>query len=264
MDHKRGCAQPGLKDVLVDREWTVRSGPFRHLVAQDVFKPDYYSRLELAFRQLLARGVSETFEQNRFSRNMGKYDAYGNCFTSEECGPYEIFFGWEWHDLFAKLFNVPASGDIEVCLHHHKVGGLSGNLHNDYNPAWFPDPKPGCINVSTDVHNRPSGPKPVGGKHRVIIRAISIIFFLNNEPWEPGDGGETGFYAYKDRSVDEPDEMVPPQNNSLLAFECTPFSYHSFISNVSAPRNSLIMWLHRQYDEAVDTWGSKNIVWWDR
>jgi hypothetical protein len=264
MDHKKGCSEPALKDMLLDREWALISNPFRHVVAQEVFKHKHYESMVQAFRSLMSKGTSETFDPNKMSRNMGKYDAYGYCFNQAECGPFEIFFQREWHDLFADMFNVKATGDIEVCLHHHKVGSLNGSIHNDYNPAWFPDGKPGEINASTDVHNKPAEPKKPGGKNRLVVRAISVIFFLNNAEWEKGDGGETGFYEFRDTSVDEPDHAVPPVNNSLLAFECTPFSYHSFISNVTKERNSLIMWLHRDYEEAADTWGAKNIVWWKR
>src|SRR5271156_1918713 len=115
MDHKRGCSQPQLADVLVDQRWILRSNPFRHLVAREVFKPDYYDGLEHAFEVLLKRGLSEKPDDSRLSRNMSRYDAYGYCFSKQECGPFEIFFEQQWHDLFTRLFNVPTSGDLEVC-----------------------------------------------------------------------------------------------------------------------------------------------------
>lgn len=264
MDHRRGCDQPGLQDVLVDQEWSMVSAPFKHLLAQEVFTPEYFGRLEHNFRWLLAKGLSDNSDHNRLSRNMSGYDAYGYCFPNSECGPFELFFGQEWHDLFARLFNVKTTGDIQVCLHHHRTGSLSGSIHNDLNPSWFPNRAPGTINVATDVHSRPNSPGEPGNKLRQVMRAISIILFLNNGPWEPGDGGETGFYNYNDQNIEDPVFAVPPLNNSLLAFECTPFSYHSFISNVNRPRNSLIMWLHRDFDEAIDDWGAENVVWWKR
>lgn len=261
MEHKRGCPKSSLADVLVDKRWAVRSEPFPHLVVPDVFQQAYYEELEQAFRWIQSKGLAEHHEDHRLSRNMNKYDAYSWCFPYAECGPFEIFFQREWHDLIAGIFNVPASGDVQVCLHHHKPGSLSGALHNDLNPAWFPDQKPGEINVATDVHNKPK-PGQTTGKHRLVIRAISLIIFLNNPEWTEGDGGETGFYSFADQDVEQPDDFVAPRNNTMLAFECTTSSYHSFITNVSDQRNSIIMWLHRPYNEVCERFGAENIIWW--
>jgi hypothetical protein len=47
-----------------------------------------------------------------------------------------------------------------------------------------------------------------------------------------------------------------------LIFECTPVSYHRFCSNRRHPRNSVIMWLHRPWQDAVRRWGEEAIVRW--
>ncbi|MDT4982832.1 MAG: hypothetical protein QOF95_322, partial [Pseudonocardiales bacterium] len=94
------------------------------------------------------------------------------------------------------------------------------------------------------------------------IRAVSLLFYVGNPDWVPGDGGETGLFANIDTAARGPRAAVPPVNNSLVMFECTPFSWHAFVSNVSNPRNSVVMWLHRRKDEAVARWGEQSIVYW--
>jgi Rps23 Pro-64 3,4-dihydroxylase Tpa1-like proline 4-hydroxylase len=94
------------------------------------------------------------------------------------------------------------------------------------------------------------------------VRAVAVLFYVGNEPWRPGDGGETGLYETADLPVDRPSVAVPPVNNRLLAFECTPTSFHSFISNRRSGRTSMIQWLHRSREEAVGRWGENSLVLW--
>jgi 2OG-Fe(II) oxygenase superfamily len=82
----------------------------------------------------------------------------------------------------------------------------------------------------------------------------SDALYLCNPDWIEGDGGETGLYGSREDPVDRPIAVVPPINNSLLMFECTPYSYHSFLSNGRSPRNSVIVWLHREKVEVLSRW----------
>jgi Rps23 Pro-64 3,4-dihydroxylase Tpa1-like proline 4-hydroxylase len=95
------------------------------------------------------------------------------------------------------------------------------------------------------------------------MRAVAIIFYLAN-PSSGVFGGQTGLYRSNSDSIDKPAAVVPPVNNSLVAFECTPASFHGFISNRTAVRNTLVMWLHRDKSEAIRRWGEQNIVYWRR
>jgi hypothetical protein len=49
------------------------------------------------------------------------------------------------------------------------------------------------------------------------VRAVAVLFSVGNEPWRPGDGGETGLYETADLPVDRPSVAVPPVNNRFLA-----------------------------------------------
>ena len=59
-----------------------------------------------------------------------------------------------------------------------------------------------------------------------------------------------------------PAPAPPPINNSALFFEFTPPSYPAFIRNGAAPRNSIILWIHRRKDEVVARWGERSIIGW--
>jgi Rps23 Pro-64 3,4-dihydroxylase Tpa1-like proline 4-hydroxylase len=89
-----------------------------------------------------------------------------------------------------------------------------------------------------------------------------MIFYLANPPWKPGVGGETGLYTSMTDPVDAAASAVPPVNNTMLIFENTPESFHSFISNTKQTRNSLILWLHRTVEETNRLWPSEPLYSW--
>ena len=94
------------------------------------------------------------------------------------------------------------------------------------------------------------------------IRGVAIIYYLNNLAWAPGDRGETGLYRAAQDPIEHPVVEVPPSNNSLLAFECTPHSFHTFRGNNRYARNSVIVWIHRQKSTVLGRWGDAAIVPW--
>ena len=94
------------------------------------------------------------------------------------------------------------------------------------------------------------------------VRAVSILYYTANPPWHRGDGGQTGLYERRSDRTDQPTATVAPVNNTLLAFECTPNSSHSFISNRVSERNSVTMWLYRSDRAAVTRWGEGTLERW--
>ena len=70
----------------------------------------------------------------------------------------------------------------------------------------------------------------------------------------PATGGETGLYAAKVDREHTTIELVPPADNTLLLFECSPHSYHRFIANPGRRRNCIIIWLHASVDAALSRW----------
>ncbi len=254
-----------LGAALVNRKWTYCVRPFPHYTARNVFRHDLYASMAGQFQSLLDRGLSETPASDRLARNIKGYDAFALSFPPMLDGPLALFLSKRWHDLLARLVGIKATGDVNGGFHHHKPGSVSGWPHNDLNPGWFVDsPRPDGVNVSNhalcDYYFGQTFKPEL--QARETVRAVALLFYLNNDQWRPGDGGETGLYLEADQTVGDPTVSMPPVDNSLLLFECTPHSYHAFLRNSRQPRNSLIMWLHRTKAEVEARWGQKQIVHW--
>jgi hypothetical protein len=243
-----------------------RAEPFRHWVAADVFPSSTLALLESSFREILARGLSEPADPRRLSRRMTGYDAYSLSLTRLG-GAIELFQTRPWHDLLADLTGVRGTLDVSAAIHHHVVGSESGKVHNDFNPAFFADnPQADGINVNDPkICNYQHGEVFQKGRtSRACARAVAMLYYFANPVWKPGDGGETGLYRFPKQPVGEPSAAVPPVNNSMLVFEVTPTSFHSFLSNRRAERNCAVLWLHRTRAEAVQRWGEGKLVEWKR
>jgi hypothetical protein len=259
--------QLAIGEILANKRWTRRDYPFPHFTAQNVFVKNIYQSLESAFQHILARGLGPKRQDGvaRFSRNMSGYDAYGLSFEPSFNGPLRVFLSRAWHDTLSAVAGVNATRDLSGGLHHHSAGSSSGSVHNDFNPGWFTDRhSPNGINVADSrVCDYNLGTlRQAGLKPRQCVRAVAMLFYLNNPPWSPGNGGETGLYCSNSDAVERPSAVIPPINNSILIFECTPYSYHTFLRSQSHPRNSVILWLHRPLAEVVRRWGEGKIVYW--
>lgn len=247
-----------LEELIANRRWVRRDEPFPHVVAQNVFVPEFYTQLDDEFRRI-ARERPEAF-----LRSMAGYDASAAELAHFRDGPLGVFVSRDWHDLVCAVAGVAATGDVSGSLHHHDPGSATGWPHSDLNPGWFAEAAPDAHEVALphDEIEYRRGPRVPGVTARETIRAVSVLFYLANPEWSPGDGGETGLFADFDTARLGPRATVAPINNSLMIFECTPFSLHAFQSNRLKPRNSVIMWLHRAKDDAIARWGEQSIVNW--
>lgn len=256
--------EPALQ-CLLQRRWWKRLDPFPHFVAYNVFFRPFYLALEEELRKVLSRGLSDVLDNKRFSRNMPYSDAYGWNFYPDINGPFALFYSREWHNMLSSLTGVKATGDVNGALHHHHVGSKNGSIHHDFSFGWFSTQKrPNGINPMdlarcSYTHGRVPQPEI---RARKTVRAVTMIFYFGNPTWTPGSGGETGLYRSRNTPVEKPDVLVPPINNSILVFENTPTAFHSFISNHSNTRNSIILWLHRTEEDAVSRWGENSISTW--
>jgi hypothetical protein len=244
-----------LRPHLSARQWWKSAHPFPHARAGPVFTAETYASLVSAFHE---------FEANEmFTRGIPGYDVTSLPLTRENAGPFEIFMARPWHDLLARIFKVDATGEINVSLHRHAIGSSSGSPHNDLNPGWFVpgDPEGDVVVHSPRFCDYRTGASKTGDPTVERIRAVAVIYHLAN-PSVRTVGGETGFYRNPGDPVDRPLIMAPPVNNSLIAFECTPFSYHAFLTNRTNVRNCLVMWLHRPKEYVVDHYGEARIVGW--
>jgi hypothetical protein len=253
-----------LADILVNRTWLRREQPFPHFVAQNVFRQDFYEQLAAQLRQTLARGLSETPSPYLFSRNIPGYDSYGIGFDQSITGPAALFLSLAWRDLMSVLFGIGVTPYIFAGSHHHAVGSKNGFVHSDFNSVWFRRQDNGSIQVpSQDVCSYTRGAGSLADSEKVqVVRGAVVLFFLLNDGWRPGDGGEIGLFSSSASSMHKPAISCPPLNNSLVAFECTPDSLHGFLTNTRSPRTSIIMWVHRTLEEAKQRFGENRLERW--
>ena len=245
-------------DLLAHRRWIRRTKPFPHVYVRDVFVAEFYRRLAAEFE----RAHDERPEI--FTPVAAGYGATGAGLAELRNGPLEVFLSRAWHDLIEQVAGVPGTGDVEGSLHHHGPGSPRGWPHHDLSPAWFPatEPGPGNIGLPGGDIDLKTGARPAGVPARELVRAVAVLFYLGNGAWQHGDGGETALFADNAGPTPAPAVVVPPLDNSMIVFECTPRSWHTFLGANTTARNSVVMWLHRPREQATGRWGGDRIVDW--
>jgi hypothetical protein len=256
---------PGLAEVLANREWLLRPRPFPHIIAWNVFRPSFYAQLAREIQSVLDLQLSEVPDRHRFSRAIPGYDSYGIGFPERQTGALSLFLTPEWRDMISRLFGITPTPYVFAGAHHHTPGSENGFIHSDFNPVWFPVAENDRI-IRTPNHEicaYKTGAGSLADSQKIqVVRGAAVIFYLVNDGWKSDDGGETGLYDSPRRGVAAPLVRVPPENNTLVAFECTPQSFHTFLANPRRPRTSVIMWVHRPLEEAVARFGEERLERW--
>lgn len=129
-------------------------------------------------------------------------------------------------------------------VHLHKPNSPTGWIHNDFhycNFVWSPNsdginPAAEGANYQYGYDQRPDVLK--------CFRSVALLYYFGNEAWSEGDGGET--YLFRSKNWNDVFMKVPPINNTLLAFEVTPQSWHSFVENTKNDRTAAAFWYHSQ------------------
>jgi hypothetical protein len=241
-----------LTSLLSHRRWWRHLRPFPHVRAVNVFRPEVYAELEGAFQTWLAGSGGGSA--------LAGHDLQGTTVTSSFEGPLRLFASTGWHQLIARTFAIDVTPHVALGLHHHRRHSQPGFPHNDLNPGWFPDADghdPAAV-LLADPHrvDYTSGRSIDPSAHPFkVVRAVALMFYLANPEWDPSHRGETGLYRDGRDDPAEPSASVAPHSNSLLAFECTPWSFHGFQGGGIIPRNAVVQWLHRLPDGATARWG---------
>lgn len=254
---------PQMSLILANSKWSRRAYPFAHIHVEDVLVAPVYEQVLAAFRGVLACRAEDRAGSARLAYHGETFDGYLMPFHPDLKGALALFVSKAWVDLLARATGVTATRDVNGALHHHAKGSRHGFVHKDYSACWFiENPRPDGINITDNArcHYR-TGKTPDGELAQERVRAVAMIYYLNNPAWAEGDGGETGLYLGSHDPVERPAAIIPPVNNSMLVFECSPYSYHSFISNRRNARSSIAMWLHRTKADAVGKWGADSIVY---
>jgi len=239
-----------LSQFLTRSEFEKIESPFPHVVIDDFFKKEHYEALLGYFNSVYERGLVETNDPLKFHPFLnlkGKfaYDGYVHSPKLDELHSFHPFFSVAWNMLFSSLFRQPTGWSTSTALHYHPPGDKTGFIHHDYASKVFSpeDRLPnGVIYRSTE------------GEHLSFFkerRIISLIYYLGNEAWKEGDGGETGLYE----SIDgNPVKLIEPRNNRMLAFQISPKSFHAFQKN-HTPRSSIVQWFHINERWAQEKYG---------
>jgi len=244
---------------IVNNDIVMHDEPFRHIVVDDLLTDTLYEDLCCFFADSFSRGLSEKPDRNLFSRHQGGYDAY--IFTPNPRAEYPMSFlnSRGWVEYLSSLFAIQSSDDTITSFHHHLPSGADGWVHSDYSLCSFREDRLDnginpwyyqCI-YEDDVKGR----QPDTTKR---MRAIAIIYYLANEPWKEGDGGETALYNKEQNIV----KKVAPINNRLLAFEISPTSFHGFVKNHRHIRNSISQWIHQEPQSMFEKFGVYETVKW--
>ncbi len=219
------------------RDFRVIKEPFPHVEIQNFFKPEVYQALSEEFTKVQQRGfIEEKYPKDRTRFHLFDVDYDGYVYTPpptlQSDNAFRIFYSLEWNQLFSKIFHQFTTFETSFAFHYHPVGDRTGFIHNDFANRNFRQD----IRLSNGVK-----PICVTGENGVPCRRIiAILFFLNNDDWKEGDGGELGIYR-KDNPV--PVKKIAPRNNTLFAFQISADSFHAFQTN-NKERNSFVQWFH--------------------
>jgi hypothetical protein len=250
---KSSPSRPGPD--LASGEWWLEKTPFRHFRAHDVLSPADYERVATAFTQTMADGAT--------AGGKGKtanYDADILGLTPVVARLFDPFFSDPWVEAMHRAMLIPDIHRVDGALHSSAPGSRTGWIHTDFCSAWFDESKP--ASTTPIFPNRAAcdyftgKAKSASARPKEYVRAATMIYFLCNDGWQAGDGGETGLYA---TAHGHGPELVRPVNNSLVFFRCSPHSYHRFVTNPGRTRNSIILWIHETVEAAVSTWGPRAV-----
>jgi hypothetical protein len=244
--------------MILSQLWEYRL-PFRHFRAANVLKPEIYQAIASRFSTMLEANSAGKDSPYRFAPTNANYDARILAIDEALAAAFAPLFSVELIEELHDIFGFPFLPVIDGALHSSPPGSRTGWIHTDLCAAWF------------DESMRPAGPflfprrdrcdyftgsrKHAAAVPKKYVRAAALLFYLCNEGWVPGDGGETALYGAQEPSWRSSVGHIPPLSNSLLAFECSPHSYHRFMTNPRRVRNSVILWIHATPEVMESRWG---------
>jgi hypothetical protein len=234
---------------------TIYTYPFRHIVIDNFLPVTVYEKLVTDFNRIFERGLSMTFDQNRFSR-FDLYDLFSHVPKPTLELPYGCFFSETHFRMLESALARTLLRDTSMTYHHHEPTPEDNYIHNDYVYQFLgDDPLDNGVNpwyYQCALHDA----SPAG---RPVVRAATSIFYLSNEG--EGQGGETAIFAAKDSASLV--RTIAPVNNRLLAFDISPISFHSYLRCTMPSRNSLAQWYYVLEDDALRRFEGRRPGGWE-
>lgn len=253
-----------LNSLLNTTTWNPSKFPFDYIHVKNVFKQDFYYSLHNAYTNYLTEEFTNLKNSIQFHELAKTQNNFIFGLNRTSAVPFHVFFSEEWHNLLTHYFDAEYTKDINVAIHYRRKNSMETWIHNDLNPGWFPSNNEFEINLADnekcDYQTGKTTDSSIVATKRV--RSLAMIFYINNPPIASMEGGGTGLYSSPKQNINNPTVVIPPENNSMLLFPCTPSSFHAFVTNKSHQRCSIIMWFHSPLDYVVSKWGTNSIVDW--
>lgn len=226
--------------------------PFPHVHIQNFFKEDFYRQICNQFKTVLATGIVEAHEPwspNKFHKIPYGYDAAYWQPPPDVGLPIKQLFQSVWIDFFSSMFGVPLTKNISLTFHCQLKDSKPFAAHNDYCYVGMPKLEDQDDRVRQFYFENPyfiTGSQEAREMDVSLqMRSVVGLFYLENPKYLAGNGGETGLYrSYEDYTQDNPVKKIPPLSNSMLIFETTPHSFHTYLPNKAKYRNTMLFWLH--------------------
>lgn len=234
--------------------------PFTHIYATDVFSAEIYKRLSQEFAAIVDRTLAGAGSGPKMFKSGTNYDALILAISSSLSDRFAPIFTHQWQEIVSQLLNLPFTERVDGALHHIPRGSRSGWLHTDLCSGWFNVAATSLTDHEIIFPDRSQcdyftgEPRNPGAKPEQYVRAASMIYYLNNDGWSEGDGGETELYSTA-RSDVGPKKAIAPKNNTVVIFECTPHSFHRLLANPGRHRNSIVVWFHTTTEFGQSRWG---------
>ena len=231
--------------------------PFHHFRIQDALDPGRYRAVCEVFDRVRAGSEAPRY---RMARSNPNYDALVLAVDAALAARLTPLFSPDWLQVLHRFLGFPCIGRIDGALHSSPAGSRDGWIHTDLCPVWFDESRPaaGALRFPDRARCEYFSGRRLHPEANAVeyVRAAVLIYFLCNDGWRPGEGGETGLYAAARQDRETRWVAVPPLNNSMLLFPCSPHSYHRFLSNPGRARNSVVIWLHSTVQHAQSLWGA--------
>jgi hypothetical protein len=254
---------PSFFNEIIDTHPSkVLKNPFPHVHVESFFKPKFYKDCCDFFNEILDRGVSDKYDPYKFSRyHFEYYNAFFWQMHANSSYPISQFLSIEWVNYFSNLFNVELTNEVSFELRHHKVDtikNITKYVHNDFYVVGFPFDVPDKKELFQYYFQCPYLLQSPEDEEMVNKRMRSVVAFIyiNNQDWEEKSGGVTALY--KSTNLERHVKEIPPISNSMLAFEITPYSYHSYINNNTVDRNTIMLWFHSTIESKSSKFPGQN------
>jgi len=228
-------------------EWWEYSQPFRHVHITNLLDAAKYRVVTDRFRQVRSP------VRDAFKARIANYGAHIAAIDETLALDFSPLFLPSFIETLYRILKLPSLSRIDGALHHHPPGSVTGWIHTDYCSAWFDEAVSGRFPNRLTCGYFEGEVKSVTARPVEYVRAATMIYYLDNDDWRPGDGGETAVYSTP--SGAGPMALIAPISNTAVLFECTPHSYHRFIENRRIARNSIVLWLHCTLEEAHARFG---------